>query len=368
MTWDHNGAPAQDTLPWPEVPGVNTHPTPAWTYYWNEEGDPVANYPGVVQAAAIDPAEVTGSGAVVLANRPTLTNPTLNSVNINQGSIQGAACVETVGYRCQLWDSTRVMGALAFETVNSLADFLVEGNGIRFPGNGWIYSTSGGRISIRRRSGNGPVTIEDNNGTNSRNIVTEAGAVFQGDVAMRAPSDLTGAGGQTPYQNWTGLTGQIYARTYAQKVRENVADANDYDCVLAIETSYHGLPTIAAYANGSVTPPMWFVQGEMSAQTVTQRSARADKMHVAPALPGPVFEAWEKLNPTQFFWRGMNKRTDNRRKFGFTADDMPAELTSLDGSGYDLAQVLAVTVARVKQLERELARVKSPSFWRRVFA
>lgn len=353
--WDSNGTPAQDTLPWPAHPGDDHLPAPAWTYSHSPAtGEAIAYYPGRVEAETIDPGESIGSGALVRRSGATLA-----SVDITSGTLQtGVVLNESTGYRLQLWDQTRCMGQFAFETVNSIVDFQTEGNGIRFPGAGWIYSSSGGSIVIRRRSGNGPIAVEDNNGTSRRNLVTEAGAAFQGNVAIVAPSNDPGPGGQTPYQTFTQADGTPYARTFAQKTADGIG-------IWGLECATNGSMQLGAHVSGTQSPPQFYIYGELSAQVLTQRSARVDKMHIAPVLGREVKEAWQALNPSRFFWKGLRERTDNRRKFGFTADDMPAELTTLDGSGYDLAQVLAVTVARVKQLEAELKRVTERSHpWR----
>jgi len=126
----------------------------------------------------------------------------------------------------------------------------------------------------------------------------------------------------------------------------------------------------------------FYVINDCSVQSLTQRSARADKRDIRAAQADEVQAAWDRITVHRFRWNEPPPPVDDkgkrlphpapyierRMKFGFIADDLPEDLQMYAApgvpdptkvEGYDLAQVLALTVAKVKALEAEIAELRN---------
>jgi hypothetical protein len=96
------------------------------------------------------------------------------------------------------------------------------------------------------------------------------------------------------------------------------------------------------------------------------------KQDIRPVEPDEITAAFGGLRPVRFRWRKPSM--GDKLEYGFIVDDM-RDVPALDpvvriGEGrmqsgdtasasYSMNQVLAITVARLKQLEAEIAKLRS---------
>jgi hypothetical protein len=109
----------------------------------------------------------------------------------------------------------------------------------------------------------------------------------------------------------------------------------------------------------------WFY-GNVSVQSLTQRSDVRLKTEVKAFSAAEAAAAFEHLNPVRYRQRAKPGYPVDVKalRWGFVADEIEegapdAISTDLDGvKGYDVAQVLAISVAKIKALEAEIAELK----------
>jgi hypothetical protein len=122
--------------------------------------------------------------------------------------------------------------------------------------------------------------------------------------------------------------------------------------------SITSLPRIMMLRNGEL-----YIDGAASGTAFNVRSSEALKRNIEAIDDANVMEGWQGLNPRRYWLK--DPKNQQARSIGFVVEELEANDTlkfMVNGEneerGYDIAQVLALTVARVKQLEAELATVR----------
>jgi hypothetical protein len=106
-----------------------------------------------------------------------------------------------------------------------------------------------------------------------------------------------------------------------------------------------------------------YIDGSASATAFNVRSSEVLKRNIEELSDINIQEGWSGLNPRRYWLKDPGNT--HARHIGFVVEELEANETlkfMVNGEneerGYDIAQVLALTVARVKQLEAELATVR----------
>jgi hypothetical protein len=114
------------------------------------------------------------------------------------------------------------------------------------------------------------------------------------------------------------------------------------------------LPRVMLLKPGEV-----YVDGTLNAGNVINRSSEVLKRNIEEIPMDDVLEGWNGLNPRRYWLKDPGNH--QARQIGFIAEELEANETlrfMVSGEekekGYDITQVLALTIARVKQLEEEL--------------
>jgi hypothetical protein len=177
----------------------------------------------------------------------------------------------------------------------------------------------------------------------------------------------TNGNGQTPslvYQD--GGSGWI-AYTSADRLGYNNRPEGRYRC----RVSLGGWGYQDLYYSNVSSPPQLYVTGNMSAASVTNRCLVSDKKDIQDPQIGEHNEAWDKLHVRKF--KMKEPAFDwGRERWGFIAEELPEAVVAYaaPGSsdpakmvkkieGIDLAQALALTVAKVKELEERIEALQA---------
>jgi len=120
------------------------------------------------------------------------------------------------------------------------------------------------------------------------------------------------------------------------------------------------------------SPPTFYANGVVSCQSLTQRSTREDKRDIRDVNTHEVQNAWTALKVRKFKLRDDKFFDWGRERWGFIAEELPEEIAAYAApgtsipekmvkqvEGIDIGQALALCVAKIKELETEIATLKS---------
>jgi hypothetical protein len=120
------------------------------------------------------------------------------------------------------------------------------------------------------------------------------------------------------------------------------------------------------------SPPTFYANGVVSCQSLTQRSTREDKRDIRDINTHEVQNAWSALKVRKFKLRDDKFFDWGRERWGFIAEELPEEIAAYAApgtsdpakmvkkvDGLDIGQALALCVAKIKELETEIATLKS---------
>jgi hypothetical protein len=298
---------------------------------------------------------------------------------------------------------------LAGDTMTGNLNFGTDGQGVLFSGGGAVYKIPGAGMVIRESSGGQQPQIENNDGTNRRDIIDTVNDFPRYDARYINTAGDTMAGGltmnsyivmantqhfylQSANSNNGVVTGQLIFRTPDSQKNADIsgqkdgANAGTNESSVAFNLACGGWGYRRAILLQIASPPRAYFDGEVSCASLTNRSSREDKNSVRAVLPVEIDTDWAALNPVRFKLNDPSPPLDQdgvplaspmpfpeqRMRYGFIAEDMAEDLVSYASpgtsdltqavpkvEGYDIAQVLALTVARMKQLEAEIEALKA---------
>lgn len=289
-------------------------------------------------------------------------------------------------------------------TLSGNLTFGVDGQGVITAGGGRFYKTAGAGVRIRESSGGQQPQIEDNNGANVRDIidvvngdaryVNTAGDTMTGNLTVRQwlvvlGNDNQGALYMNASTNAAGVIGpwlisrdstnNEFGRTWWDGPGwNNRWEARHHFGMNMGGYGWSETMRINTYTSGG----QLYVTNEVSCNSMVQRSARAGKHDIRPTQANEVQAAWDQLTVKRFIWNDPPPPVDDegnllsepvpyverRLKFGFIADEMPEDLIRYAApgipdpamiEGYDVAQLLALTVAKLKNVEAELTKLRT---------
>jgi hypothetical protein len=134
------------------------------------------------------------------------------------------------------------------------------------------------------------------------------------------------------------------------------------------------------------SPPTLYANGVVSCQSLTQRSGRENKLNIRDVRSSEVQDAWSALKVRRFRWKDTPIPPDpmtgkplanpsppppQSERFGFIADELPEAVVAYaaPGSsdpakqvhvreGWDVGDMVALCVAKIKELEAEITALK----------
>ena len=271
---------------------------------------------------------------------------------------------------------------------------LRDGYGLLLFGNAMLYKRVGAGVVLRQSSGNQQPEIENNDGSNRRAIldvntgVRKAGDTMAGQLTMNGAFVM--ASGWHVYldgPNANGNTARIYFRNggtsgeiYAERIGYN---AGQNESRLRFHTAnggwgYHEIFRTNICSQGNGGHNCLEVMGGCGAVAFNVTSSRQLKNSIRTPAAAEITGAWATLKPRRFKWNDPPPPVDEDGKplanprppppssleWGFVADEIGAGAADavhrVDGepAGYSVDQLLAITIARVKQLEAEIATLK----------
>jgi hypothetical protein len=279
-----------------------------------------------------------------------------------------------------------------------------DGQGIAFNSGGLVYKKVGTGMTLRRHSNNTEWGIENNDGSNRQNILTAATGVQKtGDTMTGTLSISSGnfivnngsirsANNQGVYADGNsntsasngfvvrGSNGSEFCRWYADAVGYNGPAEARAHCA----TWNGGWSFQDCWYTVVNSPPTLYVNGIVSCQSLTQRSSREDKRDIRDVSGQELQSAWDALRVRRFRWKDTIPLGENGaplvnpsppppqpERLGFMADELPEAVVAYaaPGSsdpakqirvreGWDVGDMLALCVAKVKELEAELESLK----------
>jgi hypothetical protein len=174
-------------------------------------------------------------------------------------------------------------------------------------------------------------------------------------------------GTSTPVIQFRRLDGGRMAEFRAQQIGYN----NNAEAQARLETMNGGWGWLNAWRTNVNSPPQVYFDGNISAGSVTNRCLASDKANIQDPSIGEHNEAWDKLHVRKF--KMKEPAFDwGRERWGFIAEELPEAVVAYaaPGSsdpakmvkkveGIDLAQALALTVAKVKELEERIEALQA---------
>jgi hypothetical protein len=121
------------------------------------------------------------------------------------------------------------------------------------------------------------------------------------------------------------------------------------------------------------SPPQFYAYGNVSCESLTQRCLAANKHDIRLATQYEHKAAFDTLNVKRFKLNTEVPFEAERERWGFVAEELPEDVVAYaapgssdlekmkirEPEGIDLMQALAITVAQVKELQAEIAQLKS---------
>jgi hypothetical protein len=170
----------------------------------------------------------------------------------------------------------------------------------------------------------------------------------------------------TPVLQFRRLDNGRMAEFRAQQIGYN----NNAEAQARLETMNGGWGWLNAWRTNVNSPPQVYFDGNISAGSVTNRCLATDKTNIQDPYIGEYNDPWDKLHVRKF---KMKEGFDwDRTRWGFIAEELPEDVVayaapgSSDPSkmikkreGLDIAQLLALTVAKVKELEARLEALQA---------
>jgi hypothetical protein len=245
--------------------------------------------------------------------------------------------------------------------------------GLTMPGGVAVYAPSSGNLQINA----GTLTVQGNE-TVTGNLICNSsvqansnqGFWANGDTAYSSSNGFTVRGSNNSafarfYADATGYNGPAEARGHFSAW---VGGWGYQDCFYTLVSS----------------PPTLYVNGTVSCQTLTQRSSREDKRDIRDVDSHEIRSAWDALRVRRFRWNTPLPLDENGaplanpsppppqpERLGFIADELPEAVVAYaaPGSsdpakqvrareGWDVGDMLALCVAKIKELEMEIAVLK----------
>jgi len=412
--------------------------------------DPIANlqaatkqYVDIKVLSATDPTKVAKAGDTMTGTLILISTTAADALDITNGS-SGYAIAVTDNTTTDAVSVTNNNGGIAVHVAGTGAEAFqtdIDGQGLTCNGGGRFFKKVGTGLTIRCHSGNTQPGIENNDGSNRRDIidtingdaryataasvatkVAKTGDNMSGPLSITAVTSAnaltinnsvggnaiditeTGGGAGLSINAGGGIAASLndsYLRIYKSNttvgqdwpaIRFAVPSGRDAAANAAIIVhqvgpySYYGTVTAFEFACGNAgyglqtqfkTAPGGDLQvtRDVYANGVKLTSDASLKTDIAPVDPDEAAVAFEALKPVRFKWApipidnplqapaGRVQMPDpdiDRLHFGFLADHvyegMPdAVYENEEGiKSYDMAGVLAIAVAKIKELEARI--------------
>jgi hypothetical protein len=179
-----------------------------------------------------------------------------------------------------------------------------------------------------------------------------------GDILVRGASALGRLGVGTNGQVLTADSTQVLGVKWATPTG---GAGNPAAPVNSVQFNSAGLFGGSANLSWNNVSNTLTVTGNVTATSFTTTSTRALKTEIRPTDTGEIEQAFAGLHPMHY-----RRRETNASEYGFIAEEMagcPALHSALawDGdrlSGYSLAQVLTIAIAKIQLLEAQLAQLR----------
>lgn len=188
-----------------------------------------------------------------------------------------------------------------------------------------------------------------------------------GTPAFIAQSTTNNTGATSSSMVFMEGSGAWNAWLYSYRVGWN----NRPEAQLRCDSSVGGWGTQTVFNTTVNSPPGIYFNGDVSCTSLAQRCLLEMKSTVRDARMGEHKSAWSALKVRRFILN-ENYHDWGRERWGFVAEELPEEIAAYaaPGSsvpeemvkkveGIDIGQALALTIAKVKELEAEIAILKS---------
>ena len=350
-----------------------------------------------VLLTGLDIAGATAAASnIIMTNSGFIRYGHVNATDVNDGKV-GARLfsrgLNVIGAVTEAADTERYISLYGIvENQNRNYRTLADGTGYETFQGGRFYKAASTGLVIRCHTGNTQPQIENNDGSNRRvildanNGVRKGGDTMTGNLVMH--SQASADGNRYIFQKFnTALTEEVMfeARTGTTRgayIRYDGGVNRADEGKFSFYTENGGWSASMSFRTTVASPPGIWITGDSSAQSHTNRSEAYLKQEIRydvvtaarafdalrPAMfklkepPWPPVDGDGRLKPTSY------SKPENRDRFGFIVDDMVEDpLLSLTVNqdymtkerGWDIAQVVALCVAKVRVLEAEIAELKA---------
>jgi hypothetical protein len=189
-------------------------------------------------------------------------------------------------------------------------------------------------------------------------------------VIIRANHNTNGA--ETPSLVFQTQNGQWVGYICGIRKGQNGAPEGGVSCYMGVG----GWGYQRVYETQVASPPGCYFNGNVSCASLTNRCTADLKIDIRDAKPHEEDSAWSRLHVRRFKTKNKDVWFEAERdRWGFVAEELPTDVVAYaaPGSsrldqmkvreieGVDVAQLLALTVAKVKDLEAEIAALKAHS-------
>jgi len=293
----------------------------------------------------------------------------------------------STGERLRLWDQANASGfGIGIEGGNMWFNTQVAGNGYKFYNGANLQYTLGSTFTFPGGQFNGDVNVNGNLNVIGAKLINTGvlvASTTQNTRGVELQATINSAGVNSPWLRGIDSTVNEMGRMWWDGPGWN----GRWEARLHWGMNMGGYGwsengRFETYASGG----QLYITNSISCQSLTQRSSRMIKHDIRAVQHDEVNAAWDAIKPKRFRLNNPPPPVDDqgvllrnptpypapRLRWGFVAEEI-AEQAVLEDlvtyaapgtpdagvEGYDLAQLLALTIAKVKSLEIELATLKS---------